>query len=99
MDFTAKNSEAHHLGSFYAHIYPLLLLALLLLPPSLLLLLLVLVAGDVNFFNRSYQKDAPCETATAVIPSPSIFKKINEPQSITLERLRELLCLPPADLN
>src|SRR3989304_6438744 len=70
--------------NFLCHIYPLLLLlVLLLLPPPLLLLLLVLVAGDDTFFNTSYQKDAPCETATAVMPSPSAFQKMNKAHAST----------------
>ena len=56
-------------------IYPTLLLELLLLPPPLLLLLLELVVGDDSFFNKSYQNDDPCETAAAVIPNPSNFKR------------------------
>ncbi len=80
-----KNSEAHHLGIFLSAdcLYPLLLLALLLLPPPLLLLLLVLVVGEAIFFNRSYQKEAPCETAAAVNPSPITFKTMNKAQSPT----------------
>ncbi len=50
-------------------------------PHPLLLLLLVLVAGDVIFFNKSYQKDAPCETAAAVNPRPSTFKITNNVHS------------------
>jgi hypothetical protein len=83
MDFTAKKIPRLCASEFLLHIYPTLLLALLLLPPPLLLLLLVLVAGDVTFFNKSYQKDAPCETIAAVIPSPTIFKKMNKAQSPT----------------
>ena len=54
---------------------------LLLLPQPLLLLLLVLVEGDVTFFNRSYQKEDPCETAAAVMARPITFRRMNIAQS------------------
>jgi hypothetical protein len=56
--------------------YPLLLLLELLLPP-LLVLVLELVAGEDTFFNRSYQKDEPWDTAAAVIPNPSALSRMN----------------------
>ena len=72
-------SEFLHLSRYY----PLVLLALLLLPP-LLLVLLLLDVGEEIFFNRSYQKDDPCETAAAVRASPKIFKPTNRAQSIVV---------------
>src|SRR4030065_544129 len=46
--------------------------------------LLPFEGGEVSFFNKSYQKDDPCETAPAVRPRPSNFKRTKLTQSIAL---------------